>query len=95
MANSTTRKRIIKNLVQIGMLFPADITPTAHLRFWKAYSSEYLRYSPYRSHTNFMRMTYKKTPGRLVNAAYCNPREPDLPQQHFTDGLIVPSLKAK
>lgn len=87
--------RIVKNLIQIGMLFPIDISATDRLRFWKAYCKANPRYAPYQKQTSFMKNVYDKTINRLTRTAHYKPRDPDLPMQHFSDGLVVPGITSK
>lgn len=85
-------KLIKKNLHQIGMLFPIDLTITDRLRFWRAYCSQYSRFSPYNNKDNykFAAEVMHKTLYRLKTTPHYSPRKPDLPESLLKDGHIIP-----
>ena len=87
-------KLIKKNLHQIGMLFPIDIKATDRLRFWKAYCSQYSRFSPYNNEANYKlaKDVMHKTLHRLKATPHYSPRKPDLPEDLLKDGHISPKL---
>jgi serine/threonine protein kinase len=84
---SPPRRLIIKNLVQIGMLFPVDISKTNRLRFWNSYCAHCPRYTGDRA---FMNAIFQRTMDRLINTSHYQPRQPDLPTEYLSDGKILP-----
>ena len=90
---SPAEKSIRKNLLQIGMLFPVDISKTDRLRFWKSYCMENSRYSPYNTKRNiaFGYAVTASTLARLNTTPHYQPREADLPQEYLKNGLVVPA----
>lgn len=83
-------KLVRKNLIQIGMLFPVDISRTDRLRFYQAYQKQYSRFGELDNTFSFVESVYKATINRLNTTAHYKPLQPDLDATAMEQGLIVP-----
>jgi tRNA A-37 threonylcarbamoyl transferase component Bud32 len=84
------QKLIDKNLIQIGMLYPLDISRSDRLRFFRAYQSEYPRFAESPAAVQLMTRVYRATRRRLHDTPHYRPHQPDLPAAAMSQGRVVP-----